>query len=144
MERLLSIKTMEIRQTNVRSFVNWCELEYRGAIQARYVNSGFPKVVSDKNIRRKGVKRESFSLVELRTLLGDRQHFLKATAGVASRFWCPWIALYSGMRLEEICQLYLSDIREIEVLTRPLPSMSKVPPVFGTYRFTRGSGMRLD
>lgn len=113
-ERLLSIKTMEIRQTNVRSFVNWCELEYRGAIQARYVNSGFPKVVSDKNIRRKGVKRESFSLVELRTLLGDRQHFLKATAGVASRFWCPWIALYSGMRLEEICQLYLSDIREIE------------------------------
>ena len=30
-ERLLSVKTMEVRQTNVRSFVNWCELEYRGA-----------------------------------------------------------------------------------------------------------------
>ena len=39
-ERLLSVKTMEVRQTNVRSFVNWCELEYRGAVQAKYVNSG--------------------------------------------------------------------------------------------------------
>ena len=37
-ERLLSVKTMEVRQTNVRSFVNWCELEYRGAVQAKYVN----------------------------------------------------------------------------------------------------------
>lgn len=113
-ERLLSLKTLEVRQTNIRSFVNWCELEYRGMIQARYVNSGFPKVLSDKNIRRKGVKRESFSHDELHALLGDRQRFVKATAGVSSRFWCPWIALYSGMRLEEICQLHLSDIREIE------------------------------
>lgn len=113
-ERLLSIKTMEVRQTNVRSFMNWCELEYRGAIQARYVNSGFPKVLSDKDIRRKGIKRESFSPSELQALFGDRQRFVKATEGMASRFWCPWIALYSGMRLEEICQLHLSDIREIE------------------------------
>ncbi len=111
--RLLSIKTMEVRQTNVRSFVNWCELEYRGAIQARYVNSGFPKVLSDKDIRRKGVNRDSFSQNELHALLGDRERFVKATQGMASRYWCPWIALYSGMRLEEICQLHLADIREI-------------------------------
>lgn len=58
-ERLLSVKTMEVRQTNVRSFVNWCELEYRGAVQAEYVDSGFPKVLSDKDIRHKGVKREA-------------------------------------------------------------------------------------
>ena len=60
---------MEVRQTNVRSFVNWCELEYRGAVQAKYVNSGFPKVLSDKDIRRKGVKRESFTQDELKALL---------------------------------------------------------------------------
>jgi len=29
-------------------------------------------------------------------------------------FWVPLIALYSGMRLEEICQLQISDVREIE------------------------------
>ncbi len=109
-ERLLSVKTMEVRQTNVRSFVNWCELEYRGAVQAKYVNSGFPKVLSDKDIRRKGVKREAFTRDELHALFGDMEQYTKATEGVSSRFWTPLIALYSGMRLEEICQLHLSDI----------------------------------
>ena len=61
---------MEVRQTNVRSFVNWCELEYRGAVQAKYVNSGFPKVLSDKDIRRKGVKREAFTQDELKAFRG--------------------------------------------------------------------------
>ena len=109
-ERLLSVKTMEVRQTNVRSFVNWCELEYRGAVQAKYLNSGFPKVLSDKDIRRKGVKREAFTRDELHALFGDMEQYTKATEGVSSRFWTPLIALYSGMRLEEICQLHLSDI----------------------------------
>ena len=113
-ERLLSVKTMEVRQTNVRSFVNWCELEYRGAVQAKYVNSGFPKVLSDKDIRRKGVKRESFTQDELKALFGDMGKYVQATEGVPSRFWAPLIALYSGMRLEEICQLHLSDIVKVD------------------------------
>ena len=107
-ERLLSVKTMEVRQTNVRSFVNWCELEYRGAVQAKYVNSGFPKVLSDKDIRRKGVKRESFTQDELKALFGDMGKYVQATEDITSRFWAPLIALYSGMRLEEICQIHLS------------------------------------
>ena len=113
-ERLLSVKTMEVRQTNVRSFVNWCELEYRGAVQAKYVNSGFPKVLSDKDIRRKGVKREAFTQDELKALFGDMGKYVQATEGVSSRFWAPLIALYSGMRLEEICQLHLSDIVKMD------------------------------
>lgn len=49
-------------------FRQLCELEYRGAVQAKYVNSGFPKVLSDKDIRRKGVKREAFTQGELKAL----------------------------------------------------------------------------
>ncbi len=30
LDRLLSLKTMQVRQINVRSFINWCELEYQG------------------------------------------------------------------------------------------------------------------
>ena len=113
-ERLLSVKTMEVRQTNVRSFVNWCESEYRGAVQAKYVNSGFPKVLSDKDIRRKGVKREAFTQDELKALFGDMGKYVQATEGVPSRFWASLIALYSGMRLDEICQLHLSDIVKVD------------------------------
>jgi integrase len=31
-----------------------------------------------------------------------------------SRFWIPAIALYSGMRLNEICQLHTSDVQELD------------------------------
>jgi hypothetical protein len=89
-------------------FRQLCELEYRGAVQAKYVNSGFPKVLSDKDIRRKGVKREAFTQDELKALFGDMGKYVQATEDITSRFWAPLIALYSGMRLEEICQIHLS------------------------------------
>lgn len=56
-DRLLSLKTMQVRQINIRSFINWCELEYQGKIQARYLNSGFPPAMTNKDIRRKGTRR---------------------------------------------------------------------------------------
>ena len=78
------------------------------------MNSGFPKVLSDKDIRRKGVKREAFTCDELHALFGDMEQYTKATEGVSSRFWAPLITLYSGMKLEEICQLHLSDIVKVD------------------------------
>jgi hypothetical protein len=30
------------------------------------------------------------------------------------RFWLPVLGLLTGCRLEELCQLYLDDIRQIE------------------------------
>lgn len=50
----VSLKTMQMRQINIRSFINWCELEYQGKIQARYLNSVFPPAMTNKDIRRKG------------------------------------------------------------------------------------------
>lgn len=34
-----------------------------------------------------------------------------------ARFWIPLISLYSGLRLEEICQLLVEDIRKVGNLT---------------------------
>jgi len=113
-ERLLSLKTMEVRQINVRSFINWAELEYKGAVQARYVNSGFPNVMSNRDIRRKGTKRCSFTKDELQALFGKREGYAKAAERGEAKFWSPWIALYTGMRIEEICQLTLADICNVD------------------------------
>lgn len=113
-ERLLSLKTMEVRQTNIRSFINWAELEYKGVVQARYINSGFPNVMSNRDIRRKGTKRSSFTREELQELFGNRERYAKASERGEAKFWSPWIALYTGMRVEEICQLTLSDICSVD------------------------------
>lgn len=56
------------------------------------------------------MRREAFTRDELKALFGDMGKYVQATEGVSSRFWAPLIALYSGMRLEEICPLHLSDI----------------------------------
>ena len=92
-DRLLSLKTMQVRQINVRSFINWCELEYQGKIQARYLNSGFPPAMTNKDIRRKGTRRTGFTHDELHALFSDRAGYLKATEGKPTKFWAPWIAL---------------------------------------------------
>lgn len=113
-ERLLSAKTMHNRQINVRSFINWCELEYKGVIQARYINSGFQKTLEDKQVVRNKNKREGFSQEELEKLFGDMTQYIAETEGSDARFWVPLIALYSGMRVEEICQLYIADIVQID------------------------------
>ena len=112
--RLLSAKTMQSRQINVRSFVNWCELEYRGIVQARYINSGFQNLLADKQIVRHKSSREGFMQEELDKLFGNMAHYATETEGSAARFWAPLIALYSGMRIEEICQLYIADIVQVD------------------------------
>ncbi len=113
-DRLLGTKTLEGRQINIRSFINWCELEYKGIIQARYINSGFPKVVHDKRVLQKGNKRVGFTEDELQRLFGDQARYFAASEGSEVRYWAPLIALYTGMRVEEICQLYIGDIVQID------------------------------
>ena len=53
---------------------------------------------------------------DLRALFSDRTKYLKETRKHPARFWAPWIALYTGMRIEEICQLHICDIRDIDGL----------------------------
>ena len=114
LDRLLSLKTMQVRQINVRSFINWCELEYQGKVMSRYLNSGFPAAMSNRDIRRKGTKRVGFTIDDLKALFGNKEMYIKETRGSDARFWCPWIALYTGMRIEEICQLHIADIRVVD------------------------------
>jgi integrase len=38
-------------------------------------------------------------------------HFASRSNTRAERFWCPLIALFTGMRLNEICQLDISDVK---------------------------------
>jgi integrase len=40
--------------------------------------------------------------------------YLKASNDKPSKFWVPVLALYTGCRREEICQLYTEDVQQIE------------------------------
>lgn len=70
-------------------------------------------------------KRDPFAMDQLRKLFiaplytgcqNDRNGWAKPGNNVIrrARFWAPLIALFSGLRLNEICQLWSDDIIEID------------------------------
>jgi integrase len=60
---------------------------------------------------RANVKRRGFSSDELRTLFAA---LAPRRAETPARFWVPALALFSGARLNELCQLAVSDIGEAD------------------------------
>jgi integrase len=60
-----------------------------------------------------GHSRASFTLDELNKLFRSEK-YLDDTFEYPFQFWTPVIALFHGMRQNEIAQLYLSDIKQLE------------------------------
>lgn len=56
--------------------------------------------------------RERFTLEELQRLFDPAN--LKRDARKSYMYWLPWLGLYTGARLEELCQLHLDDIRQVD------------------------------
>jgi integrase len=111
----LKPKSIKTRFDNVRSFINWAELE-------GYVDKAKPLNVAlafKKNtLKAKQAKRRAFTSDELKALFHSAPYQGTATGKQkftkAWQFWAPLIALFTGARVEEICQLHLDDIREID------------------------------
>lgn len=57
------------------------------------------------------MQRERFYSHELKALL-DPAHHNQAKLKHSYCYWLPWLGLYTGARLEELCQLHLSDVRQ--------------------------------
>lgn len=91
-------------------FLNWCEKE--GYLEkASHLTAQLHLSKKAKASAPQAIAREYFSTKELRSLFHgsvykdlDFKH--------SYQFWTPLIALFTGMRLGEICQLELTDIRE--------------------------------
>jgi integrase len=104
----------------VRSFLAWCETEGYVTVSP----AGKIKTGAKPNLYN---AREPFSKPQLKTLFGSPQYVghLSATSRAKAgnlvvrdgKFWVPLIGLCSGMRLGEIVQLLVSDIREDGGLT---------------------------
>ena len=104
--------------------------------------------------KRANQQREMWSLAELKQLFaspvwsGCQSPARRAKPGTLvirdEKFWLPLIAVFSGMREEEICQLFLEDVREesgiwvFDVNNRP-PRNSRIRMRFGSSQFIESS-----
>jgi integrase len=58
--------------------------------------------------------RERFTIEDLAKLFDPAK--LRRNMRETYMFWLPWMGLYTGARLEELCQLHLDDIRQVNGL----------------------------
>ena len=57
-------------------------------------------------------QRERFTLEELQRLF-DPVH-LHRDMRKSYQWWLPWLGLFTGARLEELCQLHFDDIHQVD------------------------------
>ena len=61
-------------------------------------------------------QRDRFTELEIKQIFLKENyiHYTKVEEGRWELYWCPLISTFSGMRLNEICSLYLDNIRQIK------------------------------
>ncbi|MYL82462.1 tyrosine-type recombinase/integrase [Desulfovibrio aerotolerans] len=98
--------------------------KYLGVLQS-YFNYAVREAFIERNpvvpgmIRQVGgneMKKDArpFTSDELNKIFSSSVHAENDNNNFAYRYWIPLIALFTGARSNEICQLYLDDIREVE------------------------------
>lgn len=102
-EERLSTTTMGNYCSKVRSFVNWM------AEEKLIAGAEIANCLRVKQDKRDGDFRESFSNDDLKMIFKPDLYVTRKNRK-SWKFWVPLIALYSGARIEEICQLYTEDI----------------------------------
>lgn len=106
----ISSKTYHYYINTVLDFLGW--LESQGYIE----NTRFKSILqsSKKNVAKKStISRVPFTEADLK-LIFQAPSYMDGKFKRASDYWVPLIALFTGARLGEICQLSISDLKEVD------------------------------
>ena len=104
-DKKLSTRTVNTSLEAVSSLFEWC-------VKEQIIPTNPAKGLQIKDERRDVDLRDSFTKEDLDKIFSHK-NFSRPKKNLAY-YWVPYIALYTGMRLEEICQLYVDDIYEID------------------------------
>jgi integrase len=96
----MSPKTVNRNLSAISAMFNWC-------VREGLLSDSPARGLLVQINRRPDLERDAFSPEELRGI------FAALSTQAGARYWLPRIALYSGMRLEEIAQLRPADLREV-------------------------------
>jgi integrase len=101
---------------NIRAFLQWV-LKRKDITSLQNAINALDNEKSDIDYES---SRREFTDEELKTLLQDnnaaQENYVKGFSSPI-KFWLPLIALYTGARIAEICQLHTSDIKLVKALS---------------------------
>ena len=100
----MSDRTIIKHNEKVSALFNW-------AIKQGYTKENVFRGKMTRRIKQKFIEKH-FTRDELKQILGNNLEQQSFDKNRPERFWVTQIAAYSGARLNEICQLNISDIRQ--------------------------------
>ena len=106
-EDTIELNTQKNLMKYIISFFAWCSSRRIKLIDEN-IAEGL-QIKADPNVR-PDQARENFTIDELSLILNNLAQLPLNNTNWSWRYWVPIIAMHTGNRLNEICQLYLSDI----------------------------------
>lgn len=109
-KRVQSITTIKEKFNELNNFLNDCVTnDY--LVKNYYIDNVKFKLKKYENILATRKKRHPYKTAELQKMFEQYNYFIKEHKFKPSEIYIPLIALYSGMRVEEICKLRVEDIK---------------------------------
>lgn len=102
--------TDKISQTNAQKYLRHFKEFIVFARRRRYITQNLDDDI-DIHKNRTNTSYDGFTDDELKTIFNPETYPSRFDRRNHHRYWVPLIALYTGMRLNEICQLYVDDVK---------------------------------
>ena len=102
----LSVSRINFYLGFIRSICQF-EMQTTGVLNANPVDG-----LRLKDARRKDEVRDVFDLEDLAKFFIESKEYGQDKHRIPENFWIPILALYTGCRMEEMCQLYVDQVVE--------------------------------
>jgi len=99
----MSIKSANKYISRLGSLLSYC---VKGSLLT--VNYAQGMLIPEK--RRSDEERKAYTVEELKLILKG----LPKDQEKPERYWIPVVAMFSGLRLDEICQMYVADVQQVD------------------------------
>lgn len=96
--------------TSVNKYISRLNTIMLYAIQEGFVKDNPANGLGIRQKRKPDSERNAYDSDDIKRIINN----LPNNPDAPEKYWIPMIAMYSGMRLDEVCQLYTDDIKEID------------------------------
>jgi integrase len=87
---------------------------FKWAVRHGFTDRNYAEGLSVKRRVEASEERSTYSLEDIARMLAVEPFTIGPSATHPEHYWIPLIGLLSGMRLNEICQLYIADVVELD------------------------------
>lgn len=106
-DQLLVMRNVDaMSKTTLNKYLVRASSLFKWAVKHGYIPTNVAEGLTLPKAKRADQEREAYSTEDIQRIFNH----LEYDKAAPHRFWIPIIGMYQGMRLDEICQLYLSDI----------------------------------